>query len=120
MRLVNGAQADPSSGRLQLYIDNSWVDVVQERSVDGFDNIAAAVVCKSLGWIGDVPWWDLDPTVKQQGPCVVTTRPYRWDCNGEAADLLACNSFQRRQCDDPLSFYPVIVTCADSKGAWTG
>lgn len=122
MRLVNGTQADPSSGRLQLYIGDAWVDVVDQRTTGYFDHTAAAVVCKALGWIGDVATWDFDPIVKQQGPCVHPTREYRLACRVEAADLLDCNPspFYNTQCNGDHGYYPVIVICSDSKGARAG
>lgn len=118
MRLVSGSAADPSSGKLQLRMDGVWVDFVERG--DNFDNSAAAVVCRALGWIGGVATWTKGSIPTADGPCVFLQEPYRARCSIDAEDLQACSSYlYNGQCTDGAS-YEVSVACSDSKGGRVG
>lgn len=106
IRLVNGTNTAASGGRLQVMISGVW----QQMTDNGFDNAAAAVVCRLLGFVGGPAAWSRGG-VTSATLCARLTGPYHSSCSIDAAALHECSALVGNV---DCSGFPVVVTCSTS------
>jgi len=128
VRLFGGST--PFSGRIETLREGSWVAFGAEQGHGAVDRaMAAAVACRSLGFVGDTA-----PVVEAStafGPA----RPGPWmmytDCTGDESSLMDCHCWnygyggstcatvvlQGPNCTDPLAITCPSTKC-ESVSAW--
>lgn len=119
MRLGYYGVPDSNIGFLQLNMNGEWADVVVQDGQSTFDGVAAAVVCRALGWIGGVATWSLWYAETSSGRCAFVQDSFSRECNVDMADLQACSGYlSNSDCTAENPGFQVFVTCSTSKGGW--
>ena len=109
MRLVGGTA---TSGRLQVLYGGAWQQVTSYQ--DGyFDHLAAAIVCRALGYIGGLASYSVGQVPESGSNCSRVTDRFSQRCSVQSTVLQECNLYfaGSQSCQ-----YPVTVSCSSSRG----